>query len=1427
VSADRRVDEVSLIIGGKALCRITYGLVSEATLSADSGAQEYQFAFNPSRPAIEAASPLDFTIVAQMQDGTVERESFTVLLQSIANPLATIVAGPTRLSVSPQDALAPLALYVETATVDAEERFWATGWILSEAPIVAIQFFSGDDRIGAAQLNKPREDVARVHSRYPNAATSGFTFSSVTGAIERNVSDVRVQALNVRGFSYEAAILLEQRDNASLLIPPSAPETSRPPTPQAGDHVDRRAIRVHCDEVRLSQDGHLVVSGWAFCQVGISRMEVRVDGELVGVPDVGLPRPDVAEEHGDNPMARFSGFRFAQEIGPQATTQHEVELAVYNGLDDKRSETRALYPSSIQETAAQPNPEEVPGIRLRVDRPTIENGAVKRPVSGMLTIEGWCLAETEIREVEVFVDDVRMGKAHYGLSRRDVAAVFPSAERAARSGYVHLCPLRGLEPGAHIVKVRATLVDGKTAVRQFTIEVEHDENIKRYSQIHERIHPAKLAIYKSFFENRDQLPAFMVVLRHSAGAGREQLEETLDSLRRQTYENWRLIVIVTNAKIRSIVQELTQGMDKTFADRIEFVTAKRVQAQGAMPSSAAREGRRKKAPTFYSFLCPGDRLSCEALSEVALLSLRHPETDVIYADESRISPASGDRDAFFKPDWSPDLLLSTNYIGRPWFVAETLLRRSNSAPHLLSGHGEYDCVLKCVEHASSIRHIAKLLCHRGSADLDAPEVEQKALSSAVRRRGLQAEIVPGHVRGMWRIRRAVKSEELVSIIIPTCAANGYVKTCIETLRSKTSYRNFEIISVDNVPDSQPEWKTWLRQASDRVVEIPEPFNWSRFNNVAVSHAQGKFVLFLNDDIEIIQSDWVEAMLEHAQRPEVGIVGPQLVYPDRRVQHAGMFLSTAGIARHAFRMLREADPGYFGLALAQRNVIAVTGACMLVRREDFARLGGFDEAHQVINNDLDYCLRAHAAGQLTVFTPYAKLIHHELGSRDRLEDVYDSTRFMSKWKTIFAQGDPYFNPRLSIHADDYRPDDEPAQEIYAGPAVDRVKDVRSILAVKLDHIGDFITAIPAIRKLKTLFPGAALYILATKAARSLAEFVDGVDGFIEFEFFHARSELGHLELTEGDFEDLARRLEPYHFDLAVDFRRHVDTRKVLEYVPARIRAGYDHKGQFPFLDIALEWEEDTPLRRKRAHTSQGLLNLVEAIGTALSPVLDRAQLVYAEGNDALARLPAHARGLFNKPVAAIHPGAGNVTKQWPVAHFASLVDLLVEKSGLNIVLIGSPDERPLTEDILSLIANKEAVISLAGEISLKDLPQLLQACRLFVGNDSGPKHIAGAMGIPTIGIHSGVVDAAEWGPLGPRTFALRRQMFCTPCYLLRATDCPRAMACLKQLEPATVHQYADALLAVTGRPQDAGKAGSPRRTKPSAMAPVLAIATQNE
>ena len=202
-----------------------------------------------------------------------------------------------------------------------------------------------------------------------------------------------------------------------------------------------------------------------------------------------------------------------------------------------------------------------------------------------------------------------------------------------------------------------------------------------------------------------------------------------------------------------------------------------------------------------------------------------------------------------------------------------------TAPELGS-KGEYDLLLRCAEQADGVHHVPKLLCQRGPAELDDPAVERAALERMLGRRGMAAEVLATPVPGTWRVKRSVAAQGKVSIIIPTCAANGCIETCINTLRDKTTYPDFEIICVDNIQQSKLAWKVWLRENADKIVDMPDAFNWSTFNNRASEVADGEYLLFLNDDIEIIQDGWLDALVEHAQRPEVGIVGPQLLYPRR-------------------------------------------------------------------------------------------------------------------------------------------------------------------------------------------------------------------------------------------------------------------------------------------------------------------------------------------------------------------------------------------------------------------------------------------------------------------------------------------------------------------------------------------------------------------
>ena len=1396
-------------------------------------------------------------IRARTSDGHSHTELLDLAIDSAASDPIKVRSGPFLPGLGATGLQPQIVLYVERATLDSDGNLRAHGWAVAMTQVVTVQAFVGEDeRMPAAQLGGQRDDVANYYSSYPNARLSGFTLNGHLNGPARSLTSIRVQAFSAHGFGIEVVVPIERvaaqaaarspgavaeqgsdaprpfapfRQEPSYLLTadfhmapdplpsgplPSGPvefEMPPPPLPAAPAALDvafaardlkpaaaeqvpeneQRHIHFYCDDMGFAPDGSLIVEGWAVCGAGVAGISVYLGREKVGEAELGLSRPDVGEQYAAIPMAGRSGFRFRKKVLDVIDGEHEARVVVRNGLDDIVEESRMVTfeRGGAQPAAVAASPQPASGglleFRFELDSPSVVNDVVLEPITGRLTIEGWVMARSGVSGLEVFLDDQRLGEPHYGLARQDVGAAFPDWNDALRSGYAFHCPPRSLRDGTHTVRLTVRAKNGHEMNRIFTIEVKKTEDDDSVASIRRRMIKAEADVLAAVLNDLDHHPAFRLVLRQTGAPVPDQLRVTIDSVTRQSYRDWLLAVLAAEDDEAAGLRDVVAGLAGEHAGRISVVAPSDAGFDALLADDAGA------GAVLFGLLCPGDELAVDALAEIALAGGLHRKADLLYADEACVSPASQEREPFFKPDYSPDLLLSTNYIGRPWFAAAALLRRVEVTPRSLLRDGEYDLVLRCTELAEAVHHVPRLLAQRGAVALDDDDISRAALAAAAQRRGIDADVTDGLLPGTWRFRRMTQATGKVAIIVPTCAAHGYIENCIATLRSRTAYPNYEIICVDNIPDSQMAWKVWLQQSSDRIVDIPETFNWSRFNNLAAAATDSEYLLFLNDDIEITQDDWLDVLLEHAQRPEVGIVGPQLLYPSGKVQHAGMFLG-AGIGRHAFRFAAADEPGYFGLALTQRNVIAVTGACMLMRREFFEEMGRFDEAHSVINNDLDFCLRAHLAGKLVVYTPHVSLVHHELASRERLPDVFDTSHFNSRWKTLFAAGDPYFSPMLSRFSDDYRPDEEAAQTVFAAHPLFGAEEIRRILVVKLDHIGDFVTGLPAIRRLKTLFPQASITVLAGRHARGFANMEPAIDELIEFDFFHARSQLGEKELTKDDFLELRERLMPYRFDLAVDLRKHLSTRDVLQYTGARFLAGYDYMGQFPFLDIALEWEGDKTLQRKRSHIVDDLLALVEAIATACGT--DRALLpVRAERPDP-ETLPELVRPLFDKPVVAMHIGAGNVTKTWPAEYFSALIDLLTERNGVNVMLIGGPDEREASEALRETLLRPDSVASVAGQTKLDELPGLLSACCLYIGNDSGPKHIAAALGVPTIGIHSGVVDAIEWGPVGQRAVALRRNMTCSPCYLANAEDCPRSLACLRHLEPSVVHQAATMLLA---------------------------------
>jgi ADP-heptose:LPS heptosyltransferase/GT2 family glycosyltransferase len=1307
----------------------------------------------------------------------------------------------------------PIRLAVEEAVVDAERMLRVRGWAISRASMSSVTVMLGEAVLGQAKYGLPRTDIPTQHPGYANAEHAGFTLVHPLGEdVPAGPGFVRVTATDSTGQTRQTII--------PVSLPPrvvAAPQAG-PPNP----------IRCSCDTATLTQAGRLTVGGWAIAPGGIASIHVELDGIAVGAAAHGRPRPDVARRFPDDPDAAQAGFLLSQDLPrPPAQGVHTVTLR----LSGRSGAQRVLeHPVVVQGMPGAPLPAAASsvapllppraaanpvGMRLEVDRPKLDGDRARETVRGALTIGGWTVARAGVESVSIYCDEQLLGHAYLGMRREDIGAAYPEYRGSLRAGYALVLPPGSLPEGNRRIRIVARGATGPGGAeasleRAFSLTVEPYDALPPDGGIRREIPAAEVETGLRLLQRLGVQPQFEIqvaVPETAEGQGEDlpALRATLETLRAQAYPGWKAAIAIAGppqAAARALAEADPRLKLATIA--AARAPAKPSRRAGAKAETSARDA---SAPRLVMCLRAGDLLGADALLALAMEAAGASRPDFVYADELRHDPAQNRVQPFFKPDWSPELLLSMNYVGRPWCASANLLEACGLTDAALPGLCDYDAVLRLTEQAKTIRHVQSVLCERGPA-ADTPAGEQAALTACLARRRIAGSVSPGSVPGTWRVQREIRAARRsaasgrivpgrVSVIMPTCASRGLVRIALKTIRansapSRPDGRDVEIVIVDNTPASETRTRLWLRRHADQVVDMPDPFNWSRFNNAGAAVATGEYLLFLNDDIEVREPGWLDGLLEHAQAPGVGVVGARLLYPDGKVQHGGQYLAETH-ARHAFRFADAATPGPFGIATVAREMISVTGACQMMRAEVFARLGGYDEAHSVVNNDLDFCLRSWQAGLAVIFTPHVSLIHHELASRASLEDSYDEDRFEGSWRARFLRGDPFRSRRLAPDSDHYGPDPEPPGLLFVGRRGPPPERVSRILAVKLDHIGDFLTALPALRSLRRRFPAARIDLLAPAASAELARREPGIADVIVFDFFHARSGDGQKDVGEPELAALRARLAPAGYDIAIDLRMQSETRRVLPYTGARLLAGYDRGNQFPFLDVALEWEGDTKLVPKRGHISERLVQLVsateDACRTEALPA-DPAPLA-AAAVPALAALPAE---FLARPIVCVHPGVGNSVRQWPPAQYAALADLLTTEAGVSVVLIGAAEEAVIAEDVMRCaVAAPGRVESLVGRVRLTDLPDVMRACVLFVGNNSGPQHLAASLGVPVIGIHSGVVDAAEWAPLGSQAMAIRRRMVCSPCYLEFASDCPRALACLTGLQPREVFAHCKRLL----------------------------------
>jgi GT2 family glycosyltransferase/glycosyltransferase involved in cell wall biosynthesis len=655
--------------------------------------------------------------------------------------------------------------------------------------------------------------------------------------------------------------------------------------------------------------------------------------------------------------------------------------------------------------------------------------------SGPLAITGWSLGPDRkpVRGIRARLGD-RTVNGSAGLVRPDVASRH-NFEPAAHSGFELNVTL---PPGTHALRIEVLgagdewhLVAAPT-VTAFAHSLPVTGTYAQWIDLYDRMNPARLLDYRERLAALPRRPLISILLP-VYNVPERWLARALASVRGQLYENWELCIADDTSTAAHVRPLLEQAAREDARIKVVFRPA------NGHISAASNSALDLATGEFTALLDHDDELAPHALAEVALALAAQPRADLIYSDEDKIDEEGRRFAPYFKPDFLPDLFLGQNYLTHLAVYRTELMRRAGGFRAGYEGSQDWDLALRVIELTDPARivHLPKILYHwraiAGSTALTLDqkqyhiEAARKALADHLARTGRRAELVavPG---GHWRVQPPLPPEPpLVSIIIPTRNGLEHLRRCVGSLRSKTTYPRYEIIIVDNGSDD-PATLAWLREAAAtgvRVLTWSHPFKYSAINNFAAREARGDLLALLNNDLEVITPGWLEEMAAQALRPEIGAVGAMLYYPDDRIQHAGAVLGIGGVAGHAFKLFPRGTDGSFNRARLVQNYSAVTAACLVIRKELFNRVGGFDEKSLAVAfNDIDFCLKVRATGVRNLWTPFAEFYHHESATRGTEDTPEKQARFQREVETMLARwgdalrADPAYNPNLSLESEDF-------------------------------------------------------------------------------------------------------------------------------------------------------------------------------------------------------------------------------------------------------------------------------------------------------------------------------------------------------------------------------------------------------------------------
>jgi GT2 family glycosyltransferase/ribosomal protein L29 len=652
----------------------------------------------------------------------------------------------------------------------------------------------------------------------------------------------------------------------------------------------------------------------------------------------------------------------------------------------------------------------------------------------VILIKGWCFSRSgkQIAGIRARIGN-KARLARYGLERRDVADSFRGYAAARQSGFtveVKVPPgtttvqLEVIEQGSdwkpffHEELRRET--NGDAPEPDEPAETEAIERILTLpslsaSKAFELIEPG----FQQHALRAGSQPPFISVVTPTHNTKPEWLAEAALSLLNQTFADWEWCIVDDGSDNRE-TKKLLELLSKVSA-RVQVSSS-----AGKGISAATNQALDLARGEYVCFLDHDDLLHPAALQSIR--DKMREDYDLIYSDEDKLEETSGASiEPFFKPDWSPEYFRGVMYVGHLLCVRRELATRTRF-DSAFDGVQDFEFMLRLSEAAPRIGHVPEILYHwrktpgsiaeRTDAKPQIGLLQERAVNAHLQRMKLPARAEQAQLPHRLKLIPAKReSYPRVSIIIPTRDAPDVFGVCLKSIFEKTSHPNFEVIVMDN-ETSDPGALELMKKYPVRRIAFPGQFNFSRANNEGAAAATGELLLFLNNDTEIISGDWLQHLAYYGEQPEIGAAGALLAYEDQTVQHAGVALGMRGTADHIMRRFPRDVDGYAGSLVCAREVSAVTGACLMIRKTLFEEIGGFNPHFFTAYQDVDLCLRLRARGLRVIYTPQAVLLHHESISRQSYYDMIDRMLLLDLWETVIEQGDPYYNRNLDLERGDY-------------------------------------------------------------------------------------------------------------------------------------------------------------------------------------------------------------------------------------------------------------------------------------------------------------------------------------------------------------------------------------------------------------------------